>query len=60
MAPVLPDLCELDSSSSDDDGADGREGDDSDNVNDTGEDYFVFHNPLSLLAVVPDVVDFER
>jgi len=55
MAPVLPDLCELDS---DDDGADGRESDESDN--DTGEDYFVFHNPLSLLAVVPDVVDFER
>ena len=55
MAPVLPDLCELDSSS-DDDGTDGREGDDCD----TGEDYFVFHNPLRLLAVVPDVVDFER
>jgi hypothetical protein len=59
MAPVLPDLCELDS---DDDrgGADGRESDESDD-DDTGEeDYFVFHNPLSLLAVVPDVVDFER
>ncbi|KAK4036039.1 ecotropic viral integration site 5 ortholog isoform X3 [Daphnia magna] len=50
MAPVLPDLCELDSSSDDD----GEES------NGHGEDYFVFHNPLSFLAVVPDVVDFER
>ena len=41
---TLPDLCEL--SDDDDDGA-------------AGEDY-VFHNPLSLLAAVPDVVDFER
>ncbi len=57
MALVLPDLCELDSD--DDRRADGRESDESDD--DTGEeDYFVFHNPLSLLAVVPDVVDFER
>lgn len=54
MAPVLPDLCELDSS--DDDGT----AEESIGYNGTGDDYFVFHNPLSFLAVVPDVVDFER
>lgn len=45
---MLPDLCELSDGEEDDDANDGA-----------AEDY-VFHNPLSLLAAVPDVVDFER
>lgn len=49
MANLLPDLCELDCEES----QCHRE-----ELN--YEDYYVFHNPLSLLAVVPDVVDVER
>ena len=55
---LLPDLCELDSSSSEStDDEDGGCGDFGNN----SEDY-VFHNPLSLFLpqAVPDVVDFER
>lgn len=65
MALLLPDLCEapattppttplkaaMDSKSS-------SVGDD-DDVSDEDEDY-VFFNPLSMLATVPDVVDVER
>lgn len=48
---LLPDLCGLDSECDDDE---------EDYYNNGCNEDYVFHNPLSLLAAVPDVVDFER